>query len=176
MRAEGMLLREIGEHFGVGDKAIHAWLNDPHGTAQAARSAASAERCAGQCVDCGTATHGSRGRINAPERCPTCAYDEAKVWTREAIVLAMQEWAAEYGEPPAGPDWNPYHARYILHDEKRAVRSETSPVSWPRHSTVYREFSSWNAALKAAGFQPRAPYGNAANQRRRRSMRAKAAA
>ena len=78
-------------------------------------------------------------------------------WTREAVILAMQQWARQYHAPPAQADWNPYRARVRLRDEERARRFERGRAegAWPSFSTAVRIFGSWNAALRAAGFEPR---------------------
>ena len=39
---------------------------------------------------------------------------DAKIWTREAVVLAMHEWAYKYDGPPAMPDWDTWKARYVV--------------------------------------------------------------
>jgi len=174
MRAEGMLLREIGAHFGVSTKTIDGWLHDADGVKQATRTAASAERCAGTCKHCGAATTGSRGRANAPERCRSCAYEEDAVWTRAALIFAIQEWAHEHGEPPAMHDWNPHTARHYLHDETRARRFEEADGAWPWCTYVVRVFGTWNAGIEAAGFAPRATGGGDGNQARLRSVRERA--
>jgi hypothetical protein len=88
----------------------------------------------------------------------------------------MQEWAAEYGEPPAVTDWNTYTAEHAMDDSARADRFRQAGGRWPRHTTVFMEWGSWNAAIVAAGFQPRPAHGGGGNELRRRSMRAKAAA
>lgn len=108
------------------------------------------------CVDCGQPTDGSDGLRDEP-RCRCCAPVVSgaarKVWTRQACVLAIQQWAFEYGDPPASADWNPAQCR-ILHDVARA--------------------QSWSRAIAAAGFTPRAPNGGGGNMARRRTVRAKA--
>ncbi len=177
LRAEGLTYREIGERFGVNVHTASDWVNDPAGRQLRARK----DRHAKPCVDCGTQTSGGEVRTEEP-RCHPCAVvksgAEAKVWTRSAIILAIGEWAAQYGEPPAVPDWSPFAARHQLHDEERAQRCERAKAAGehPSYQTVIREFGSWNAAIEAAGFTPRAVGGWAANTARRRSMRAKAAA
>jgi hypothetical protein len=87
------------------------------------------------------------------------------------IVAAMQVWAEEYGEPPAVPDWAAALAR-DLGDEERARRYEAMTDVWPSHSTVFREFGSWNAAVEAAGFTPRPAHGGGGNELRSRRRRA----
>lgn len=176
LREQGQTLAQIGERYGVSHNTISTWLNDPDGTRMAARRAKSARACAGRCGVCGAQTHGSRGRINAPDHCPTCSTEERTTWTRDAIILAIQEWAAKYGEPPSSPDWNDWQARNELHDEERVRRYERERAAGtcPCHKTVHRVFGSWNAAIEAAGFQPRAAHGGGGNEQRRRSMRAKA--
>lgn len=140
------------------------------------------ERCrktkySASCLDCGAPLNGSDGRgPNAPARCFACArvYDGArrKVWTRERIIAAIQEWATVYGEPPASPDWNPYHARVEFGDLERAARFEDANGRWPSSQTVIDEFGSWNAGIAAAGFAPRPPGGGGGNELRSRRARA----
>jgi hypothetical protein len=132
------------------------------------------------CIDCGAALNGSDGHKGAT-RCKPCAARVSgaarKVWTPAAVILAIQEWAAEHGEPPALPDWSATHARAI-NDEARAERYERALAAGecPGYTSVIRAFGSWNAGIAAAGFTPRAPHMDAANAQRLRSMRAKVAA
>lgn len=174
LRREGWLLREIAAHFGVAWQTIDSWLRDPYGIDQAKRRERSAKRCAGTCVDCGTPTDGSRGRALAPERCPSCAPKERAIWTRAAIVLAMQEWAAEHGEPPAMADWGAYQASVEHNNPGRAERFLAERDRWPWATSVVYVFGRWNEAIRAAGFEPRDPVGSAANQTRRRSANGRA--
>lgn len=173
LRAEGWLLREIAEQFGVATQTVDTWLQDPDG----ARIRARKDSYAKPCVDCGAMTSGSEGRREEP-RCHQCAAikhgAEAKIWTREAITLAIEEWAHLHGEPPAVPDWNPTQAR-ILNDEPRARRFEDADGIWPHAQSVRRAFGSWAAAIEAAGFVPRAPHGGGGNQYRRHRSRRVAA-
>jgi Homing endonuclease associated repeat len=126
------------------------------------------------CVDCGKRTCYGAESARIPEpRCPTCSVNHLKIWTCEAIVCAIQEWAAEYGEPPAICDWNAWQSR-ALGDEERARRYEAGKGRWPCHQKVYQEFGSWNAAVEAAGFEGRAAHGGNGNWRRRRAERAAA--
>lgn len=132
------------------------------------------------CADCGKPLSGSDGRgPNAPTRCVPCAARlsgvERRVWTHDAIVARIREWNDTYGEPPASPDWMPARAR-INNDEERARRFERADGYWPCGETVHHRFGSWNAALKAAGFEPRAAHGGAGNQLRKRAAREAVAA
>jgi hypothetical protein len=171
---EGLILREIAIRLGAAPSTIHAWLSDPDGSQLRARK----DSYAGVCVDCGGPTSGSQGRRAQP-RCQECANikrgAEAKVWTREAIIDAIQVWAAKYGDPPAVPDWSTNQAR-ALHDEERAARyqRENAAGRCPRTVTVFREFGSWNTALEAAGFSPRPTHGGGGNELRRRAARSSA--
>lgn len=62
-------------------------------------------------------------------------------WTRERIVAALDRWANEHGTPPKAREWM------------------ASGPWWPSHRSVLNRFGSWNAAMTAAGFLPRGPYG-----------------
>lgn len=172
---QGYLQRQIADHFGVKVQTIHEWLKDPDGTAMRARKNSYAQSC----VDCGAPTSGSEGRRDEP-RCYPCANALAvagrTIWTREAVVLAMQEWAAEYGEPPGAADWNPRLAERKLNDPERAARFRGADGRWPWTTNVYAAWGSWNAAMRAAGFTPRAPVSTSESYKRRRDMRAKATA
>lgn len=132
----------------------------------------------GTCVDCGERT-GYSGTSTPSDRCIPCAAKLSgaakKVWTREAIIAAIQAWAREYGDHPAIPDWSPRNAR-DLNDEARAQRYLERTEEWPGVTTVIREFGSWNAGMAAAGFEPRATNGGGGNGTRRRSVRERMAA
>ena len=62
-----------------------------------------------------------------------------KIWTREAIICAIQRWAIEYGEPPISKVW----------------ASSCRPSGYPSTPTVRDRFGTWNNAITAAGFAPR---------------------
>lgn len=168
LRAEGLTAREIGERLGVSRSTAEAWLSDPDGARARARKASYAATC----VDCGTLTSGSEGRREEP-RCHPCAAvlsgDERRIWTKPAIVCAIQEWAFEHGEPPGMADWNPTSAR-LLNDEERAARFERDGC-WPWSPQAAHVCGSWNAAIEAAGFEPRVAHGGGGNEQRRRRAR-----
>jgi hypothetical protein len=58
-------------------------------------------------------------------------------WSKFEIIVALQDWAIKYGEPPRVKHWQ--HA------------SATHPSA----STVKNKFDTWNRALVAAGFPAR---------------------
>jgi hypothetical protein len=76
-------------------------------------------------------------------------------WTRELIIEKIQEWHARYGEPPCSADWNPSLARWRA-QEWRAERYREGV--WPSTNAAKRPFDgSFDAAVRAAGFEPRRP-------------------
>lgn len=111
------------------------------------------------CVDCGKPLNGSDGTgPDAPERCVSCAAKVSgaarKVWTREACVMAMQEWAAEHnGVYPTTLMWSPSHAVQLGSSPHPDYVDH--PDRWPCWATVVRQFGSWRACVVAAGFTPR---------------------
>jgi hypothetical protein len=130
------------------------------------------------CVEYGTPTNGSDGLVAEP-RCVPCAARkngaERRVWTRELVIERIREWTERYGEPPATPDWSPIHARGIG-DEERARHFEDAWGYWPWFTVVVRLFGSWNAGIRAAGFEPRACVGTPESERRKRRYRERAVA
>jgi hypothetical protein len=76
-------------------------------------------------------------------------------WTRELIIEKIREWEARYGEPPCSADWNPSLARWRAQDW-RAERYREGV--WPSTNAAKRPFDgSFDAAVRAAGFEPRKP-------------------
>lgn len=95
------------------------------------------------CGDCGGRVYGSNpGRMadRSRPRCAQCTVAHSTVWTPDAIVCAIQEWADEHGGvPPTATD------------------SFTSGRdALPAVTTVQKAMGSWNAAIIAAGFEPHA--------------------
>lgn len=126
-----------------------------------------------QCSDCGARISGTDpGKTTG--RCAVCAKAAFSAGVREGHLGAIREWAAIHGEPPATPDWCAYRCRF-LGDEARAQRAEAALAEgWPSARAVINSFGSWNEAIRAAGFEPRAPVATAANHRRSRRARAAA--
>src|SRR3954451_15078136 len=76
-------------------------------------------------------------------------------WTRETIIEKIREWEARYGEPPCSADWNPSLARWRA-QEWRIDRYREG--TWPSTNSVKRPFGgSFDAAVRAAGFEPHRP-------------------
>lgn len=130
----------------------------------------------GECVDCGKPTSGDRPD-GISVRCLRCHNVKngisRKVWTREAIIAAIQLWARKYGDPPSLADWNVSQVRDVLRDEKRVARyeRESRAGACPGFTTVIHEFGSWNAAIAESGFEPRPPHGGGGNASRRRNLK-----
>jgi hypothetical protein len=76
-------------------------------------------------------------------------------WTRELIIEKILEWEARYGEAPCSADWNPSLARWRA-QEWRAERYREGV--WPSTNAAKRPFDgSFDAAVRAAGLEPRRP-------------------
>lgn len=163
LNAKGMDVAALMEYFDVQATTIRRWLDPAYDNEQRMKTRKRRERYRGTCVICGARTSGSNGAANAPRYCqehfllnPDRVVRE--IWPKKRIIHAIQEWAAIHGEPPGIADWNSTQAR-ALGDEKRAVYFEQNKDIWPWFSHVVRKFGSWNTAIEAAGFTPRAPHG-----------------
>src|SRR5262245_48539877 len=75
----------------------------------------------------------------------------ARRYSRLEIVEAIQRWVDEYGSPPTLQDWEPSSARR-WGNGARAERFEAG--EWPSARMVRRQFGSFGAAVRAAGFAP----------------------
>lgn len=157
LRTRGLSQREIGERLGLARRTVSAYIVDPSGAKNRARK----RSYGGTCQGCGNRTDGSNGRARAPRWCVHCEPREPWKWPKERILEAIRDWAAEHGESPAATDWNSFARAQRGRDEGR----------WPDFTTVVRRFGSWNLAIAAAGFEPRAAHGGAGNWRRTRRAR-----
>ena len=170
LRADGMLQVEVASELGISKSYVSELERDPTGEAGRARK----DSYAAPCVECGAPTSGSEGRKKRPLCIPCGNVEAAKVltvWTREAIISAIQWWNVMYGRPPAMHDFNPRACRTELRDETRAERAERhireGYIPWV--TTVVTAFGTWNAGIEAAGFSPRQSGGVKENQLRRRA-------
>ena len=76
-------------------------------------------------------------------------------WSRESIIEKIVAWERLYSEPPSSADWNPSLARWRA-QEWRIERYRQG--EWPSTNAVKRHFGeSFDAAVRAAGFEPRRP-------------------
>jgi endogenous inhibitor of DNA gyrase (YacG/DUF329 family) len=108
------------------------------------------------CIDCGGPCDGASGLKKIATRCLPCArqhsHDSAH-WTRERVIEALQEWATMTGWLPSASEWNPAS---VQNDARReALLRFRATGHWPYTNTVLSVFGSWNAAMEAAGFEPR---------------------
>src|ERR687896_1703780 len=90
-----------------------------------------------------------------PPSAQTAGGRRVRRWSRETIIAKILEWDARYGEPPCSADWNPSLARWRAQDW-RAERYREG--TWPSTNAAKRPFGgSFDAALRAAGLEPRRP-------------------
>lgn len=138
MRADGALLREIALHFGIAKNTAWQWITDPDGSEMNTRR----QIYDGKCAECGARVHAST--VNAQGAyalCVACFAESRRIWTRDAIILAIQDWADEHGGiPPAANDW--YRAK-AAHD-----------IRIPAVTQVVKIFGKWSDGIRAAGFEP----------------------
>ncbi len=97
------------------------------------------------CVECGGRVDGTTPSRNVREPvCAACTGAHYSAWPREAIILAIQEWADDHGGiPPSVNQWE--SAR--LHG-----------AEFPSRTYISYRFGKWTTAVRAAGFEPH-PFG-----------------
>lgn len=72
-------------------------------------------------------------------------------FTSQQIVDSIRRWTDLYGAPPTTKDWEPSRAR-AAGQLWRATRFEKG--DWPSLGMVVRQFGTFNAAIRQAGFEP----------------------
>ncbi len=71
-----------------------------------------------------------------------------KVWPRDRIIAAIQQWVVEHGEPPTQSQWGGSTAG--RRDPVFVRQQKAGVIPW--FSTVAKEFGSWANGIEAAGF------------------------
>jgi hypothetical protein len=131
--AKGLTPAEVAVEVGMSVGGVRSVLWDPDGSKQRAVRA----RYKGECVDCGAETRSS-GTSKPSPRCPSCAVEHMRKWTREKVVAEFHRFNAEYGRPPTATEW-------FKHRDD----------GYPTTNTVILLFGSWSEGMLAAGFTPR---------------------
>jgi hypothetical protein len=84
-----------------------------------------------------------------------------RTWTHDKIVERIHAWQLEHGTPPTKTDWDPWRSEKEIERVRAKLQQWVhrnrliTAGEWPNSSTVIAEFGSWNAALAAAGIEPR---------------------
>lgn len=130
--AQGMTGARIAEIMGISQTYTYALLNDPDGTKERKRKRSYDKTC----VDCGGRVSGTDpGKSSPVPRCSPCSrawQHETRHWTPERVIAEIRARAVD-GVPPSARVVAPSG---LLH-------------------MAQREFGTWNAAVAAAGFDPR---------------------
>ena len=70
------------------------------------------------------------------------------------LIEAIRDFAERYGRPPQVLDWNPAMARAQGFPERAERFYEDG---WPHVQYLQKRFGSFNAGIRAAGFEPTEP-------------------
>lgn len=122
---------------------------DPDGS----RSRARKDRYSRSCPDCGDPMSGSDGLTGGPDYCADCAPAHSRVWTRDVIIAAFQEFHREWGHAPSS-NLGTILCPSQRGSAERLAEAAQNTVRLPYHSVVKAEFGSWPAAIEAAGLSP----------------------
>jgi hypothetical protein len=81
-------------------------------------------------------------------------------WTEDELLDAIRSWADRHGSPPTSLDWDPSRARRL---EKFDQADRHAEGNWPTTNMVCAAFGTLNAAVAAAGLEPRRSAGRKSN-------------
>ena len=139
-------MKRLAKDYGLAATSVRRLVNPAQAERDRVLSRAAKKRRAGVCEDCGGPTrYGGRNGQPVSSVCARCNRARglaSRIWTREAVISALQSWAAEHGRTPTSKDWS------------RAAPDGSHPAK----SNVYRyrampnnPFASWSEAIEAAG-------------------------
>ena len=137
-------ITSVARQLGISPTSVRRYVNPTYATRMRHLSNEAKRRRTGICRECGGETRYNGRTVNGPSTlCSACLHrlqHEAKLWTREAVLTAIAEWAHEHGKPPSSLDW--------LHADPEQ--------RWPNRASVYADpnapFQTWGDAIEAAGF------------------------
>lgn len=138
----GLTLQEYADLLDIKFGTLRAVVYDPDGSKQKKTR----KNYEGTCALCGAVTK-SDGTSQPSSFCTSCAHENQKIWTQEAVIDAIQRFAALNGRPPTALEW--MHANPI----------ENYPSCSNCHTREGAPFAKWADAIEAAGF-PRPKVGD----------------
>lgn len=77
-----------------------------------------------------------------------------KAARRAAVICQIQDFAAMYGRQPRAADWNPGMAENLGMPDAAEIRERYEREGWNSTTHVRTVFGTWNAAIRAPGFEP----------------------
>ena len=135
----------VAKKLGVSTTTVRRLLTDGDAEKMRVQAREAKRRRVGVCEDCGGPTRYS-GKSSMPRICSDCSHAReraAKVWTREAVITAIQKWAEQHGAPPVSTQW-------IRAGADHPARTSVYRAGDPRSSSP---FQKWADAIEAAGFE-----------------------
>ena len=135
--SQHLQIGQIADLLGPSKTTIRRWLFPEEAERQRRFSREHKRRRAGSCAQCGAKIW------YTSTLCADCSIQQqrqARHWTQERVIEAIQNWAKLHGRPPAALDW--------------MRRGEDHPAA----TAIYGHggvFPRWNDAIAAAGFTPR---------------------
>ena len=164
---DGKVAREIGAEMGLSTSFAQELLADPTGEKADARR----RKNHGRCKSCGAKTFNG-GSVDVPAQCARCFRRERHEKAQARVIHAIQRWVGLYGKPPTAMDWDLSTARSKAVPERLAeIEERHRGHDWPYPENAQRLFGSWNAAIRAAGFEPVRPGQRRDPERWKRNLR-----
>lgn len=144
----------IAEQLGVSKTTIVRWTNPAYDKRSREMVRKRHRERTGVCVDCGGETkYGGQPGKPISDVCAECSRARqraSKKWTREAVIDAIQRFAAENGRPPTSTEW-------ICANRIKNYPPRTACYRSGQKSSA--PFEKWADAIEAAGFRrPRTGY------------------
>jgi hypothetical protein len=145
----GYTVSEIAARINVKFQTAKRYVDPAYDALLSEKEKERKKRYAGTCAICGKRTSYSGKGTGGSRHCKEHVGESRKIWTREKVIAAIQQWAEIHGRPPSSVDWN------------AALAKEERGSEYPSAGAVYGAsgaFDSWAAAIEAAGFPRPEPF------------------
>jgi hypothetical protein len=106
-------------------------------------------------------TYAREQGVDLPLRQKVMLPQYRRLWSTDDLVEKAREWLALYDRPPVSSEWDPWHPHHLINPSLGTDRIQRFYERvWPLTDTIisrkhHRPWkTSWNAYLRAAGFEP----------------------
>lgn len=135
---QGFSNRKIAQALNISPTSVRRWLDPDYAERDRIAARKYKQQRTGICKECGGVTRYNGHKNPVSDICAACLHNvqhDARHWTQERIIEAIRRFVSETGRIPVSSEW-----------------LRNCPDGCPSIAVVQREFGTWAAGVRAAGF------------------------